>query len=139
MAIYETQRNHLHNRLSDVLGEEDAEVLMSHLPPSGWSDVVRISDLDLRVGALEARMDGRLATLEARIDGRFAAIEHRFESIDHRFDAVAAEFRTVDAKLDAMDARFETRLGTQANRITRNIGMIAGVALVVHEAIAWLT
>jgi hypothetical protein len=39
-----------------VLGEEDAAVLMSHLPPSGWSDVVRTSDLDLKLEALEARL-----------------------------------------------------------------------------------
>jgi hypothetical protein len=67
MAISEIERHHLHNRLSEVLGEEDAAVLMSHLPPSGWSDVVRTADLDTRLGALESRLDAKLADLRGEM------------------------------------------------------------------------
>ena len=67
MAISETQRHQLHTRLDNVLGEEDAAVLMSHLPPSGWSDVVRTNDLDLKLEALEARLDVKLAGLRSEM------------------------------------------------------------------------
>ena len=46
MSITDAQRHKLHTKLDHVLGEEDAAVLISHLPPSGWSDVVRTRDLD---------------------------------------------------------------------------------------------
>jgi len=36
------------------LGDEVAEILMEHLPPSGWSDVARQSD----VHNLNRRIDG---------------------------------------------------------------------------------
>ena len=74
MAISEIERNHLHNRLNQVLGEEDAAVLMSHLPPSGWSDVVRTSDLDNRLKLLEAQISARLAEQDTRIVARLAAL-----------------------------------------------------------------
>jgi hypothetical protein len=67
MAISEIERNHLHNRLTQVLGEEDAAVLMSHLPPSGWSDVVRTGDLDARLGSLESRIDAKLARVDTAL------------------------------------------------------------------------
>jgi hypothetical protein len=60
--------------------EEDAAVLMSHLPPSGWSDVVRTSDLDLRLAVVESRVDAvdaRFETLEARVDARLHQLSNQ--------------------------------------------------------------
>ena len=54
MAIDERERHRLHERLDEVLGPEEAVTLMRHLPPLGWADVARRSDLDhleSRVGA----------------------------------------------------------------------------------------
>jgi hypothetical protein len=80
MAISESQRHHLHTALDGVLGPEDAAVLMSHLPPSGWSDVVRTSDLDLRLAVVESRfdaVDARFETLEARVDARLHQLSNQ--------------------------------------------------------------
>jgi hypothetical protein len=74
MAISEAQRHHLHTVLDGVLGPEDAVVLMSHLPPSGWSDVVRTSDLDLRLAAVEARFETRLHQLSNQLFTRMAGL-----------------------------------------------------------------
>jgi hypothetical protein len=55
-------------------------VLMSHLPPSGWSDVVRTSDLDLRLAVVESRfdaVDARFETLEARVDARLHQLSNQ--------------------------------------------------------------
>ena len=60
MTITDAQRHRLHTRLDQVLGEEDAAVLISHLPPSGWSDVARTRDLDQLEARLEARFEASL-------------------------------------------------------------------------------
>jgi len=52
MAIDERRRHQLFGRLQAVIGEDHAVTLMEYLPPMGWSDVARKSDLD----ALEARL-----------------------------------------------------------------------------------
>ena len=96
MTNPDAQRHRLHTKLDQVLGEEDAAVLISHLPPSGWSDVARTRDLDL----VEARIDARFAGQDDKFDAKFAAIDARFDA----FEAVIA------ARFDASDARSDARL-----------------------------
>lgn len=56
MAIDEQQRHRLHERLDEVLGAEEAAILMGHLPPVGWADVVTKHDLDGAVAQLRSEM-----------------------------------------------------------------------------------
>ena len=50
MAITESRRFVLHRALRDQFGASVADTLMEHLPPSGWGDVARQSDIEsLRV------------------------------------------------------------------------------------------
>ena len=63
MAIDERSRHALYVKLEQVLGAEDASVLMEHLPPLGWADVTTKRDLD----GLEARLGLRLEATEQRI------------------------------------------------------------------------
>ena len=46
MAVDEAARHRLHDRLEQVLGVEEATILMAHLPPVGWADVATKRDLD---------------------------------------------------------------------------------------------
>lgn len=56
MAIDERTRHQLFLRLEEVLGDEEANTLMEHLPPVGWADVATKHDLDLRFELAEERM-----------------------------------------------------------------------------------
>ena len=107
MANPDAQRHRLHTKLDQVLGEEDAAVLISHLPPSGWSDVARTRDLDL----LEARVEARFAAQDERIDARFAAVDARFDSLEA---VMAARFDASDAR---SDARLERAMREQLARV----------------------
>ncbi len=60
MAITEGQRFDMQVGLRKAMGDQVANILMEHLPPAGWSDVARQSDID----RLEMRMDH----LERRVD-----------------------------------------------------------------------
>jgi hypothetical protein len=46
MSISEAQRFDMQVGLRSHLGDDVANTLMEHLPPSGWSDVARKQDID---------------------------------------------------------------------------------------------
>jgi hypothetical protein len=62
----ERARHELYRAAEQLLGEEQANTLMSLLPPVGWADVATKDDLH----QLEARLDGRFAELESRFGAR---------------------------------------------------------------------
>ena len=46
MPITEADRFEMHLEFRKFLGDKVAETLMEHLPPLGWADVARRSDID---------------------------------------------------------------------------------------------
>jgi len=54
MTITEESRYRLFKRLEQTLGADDANTLMEHLPPVGWSDVATKVDLDHLHAATQA-------------------------------------------------------------------------------------
>jgi hypothetical protein len=139
MAITDAERHRLHTKLDHVLGEDDAAVLISHLPPSGWSDVARTRDLDhleerldTRVDHLEERLDTRVDRLEERMDARFDAVDARFDALSSSIDE---RFATMDARLDAT---LERALRGQNNRFLLTMGAMFTVATSAQALIAQL-
>ena len=97
MEIHETaqsapspdaKRLRLHPSLEKVIGVDVADELIDFLPPSGWGDLVRKSDLeaterrlDSDIDALGARLDAKIDALGARLDARIDALSQRVESL----------------------------------------------------------
>jgi hypothetical protein len=80
LAIDERTRHQLFLRLEEILGDEDANTLMEHLPPVGWADVATKSDL---------------ADLERRVDLRFELSEERtMRAIHEMASTLRAEMNT---------------------------------------------
>jgi len=71
MSMTEARRTEMHIGLRESLGPRVADSLMEHLPPSGWADVARQSEVNLR----------------------FEMVDRRFDEIDRRFDAIEARMR----------------------------------------------
>jgi hypothetical protein len=71
MMIDERSRHALYLRLEEVLGAEEAETLMEHLPPVGWADVATTRDLDglrsdFNAQRVSMKQDMELLRLELR-------------------------------------------------------------------------
>lgn len=63
MAVDEHARHRFYNRAVEVFGEEEATILMAHLPPGGWPNLATKQDLL----QLRQDMDHGFLGLEARL------------------------------------------------------------------------
>lgn len=105
MPSSEAERFALHQTLRGLMPEAVADTLMSHLPPTGWSDVARKADIDalnLRLDRIDAQLDQKFAEIDARFDRIDARLDHKFAEIDARFDRIDARFDRVDARFDEL-------------------------------------
>jgi len=82
MTSSEAQRFEMHLGLRNLLGDEVANSLMEHLPPSGWSDVARTGDID--------RIDARIDRLEAEMREGFKSVRTSMRFIIGSMLTVAA-------------------------------------------------
>ena len=69
MTITDTKRFELHQYLRTHMETNMADTLMDHLPPAGWSDLARTSD----VMAVRTELKSDIAELRAEMVDRFAA------------------------------------------------------------------
>lgn len=99
-----------------------ADELIDFLPPSGWGDLVRKSDLE----ATERRLDSDIDALGARLDAKIDALGAR---LDAKIDALGAR---LDARIDALSQRVES-LQEEVRRLgnLRSTIIITGLSLFV--------
>ena len=107
----DARRTEMHIGLRESLGPRVADSLMEHLPPSGWDDVARQSEMILRFEMIDRRFDEVDRRFE-EIDRRFDGIDQRFDGIDQRFEGVDGRFVGVDKRFDAIDTRMRFMIGT---------------------------
>jgi len=70
MTISKSDRYDQQQHLQTILGEKMGNMLMEHLPPSGWSDVARTRDIDMirqEMRNLEVRTDARLDMIDLQL------------------------------------------------------------------------
>ncbi len=61
MALTHAQRTSMFNTLTEVMGQDDAETLMQHLPPSGWDNVATKEDLRVAFAEINSAMTAGFA------------------------------------------------------------------------------
>jgi hypothetical protein len=143
MTVDEGSRRRLHDRLEEVLGMGHGDVLMDHLPPTGWGEVATRRDLDQlaattrhELTALEQRlsyrldrMDDRLTRFAEQVDDRFARVDEQFAQLEERFARQTAE----------ITAAFRGEITTAMTlQIRQTVFAIVGVLLAVAALMAAL-
>ncbi|MDE0160627.1 MAG: hypothetical protein OXL98_02740, partial [Acidimicrobiaceae bacterium] len=70
MTLTHTQRTSMFDTLAEVMGQDEAETLMEHLPPSGWANVATKEDLRAGFAEVQAAMsDGFAHAATERAEG----------------------------------------------------------------------
>ena len=78
MTITDADRHRLYDALVATLGEQEAAILMEHLPPVGWADVATKTDLDHPRAATKTDLEHLRAATKADIDVLRAATKADF-------------------------------------------------------------
>jgi hypothetical protein len=87
MAVDEDGRLRLHRRLEEVLGSDEAEVLMAHLPLYGRDDVATNADID----RLVERLDHGFELVDQRLGAARGDIEHLAVQMDERLHGTRSD------------------------------------------------
>ncbi len=103
MATTEPARHQLYRRLSEIIGDEEADTLMELLPPVGWADVATKADIE---------------HLAEHTDMRFAAVDKRFDQVDARFDDLD---RSIDWRISATESRMLTAIADLRTELHRSL------------------
>ncbi len=67
MTVDDRTRLNLHRKLDAVLGPEEADTLMAHLPPVTWSEIATKDDLQTLATTLRSEMHVGFADLRTEI------------------------------------------------------------------------
>ncbi|MGA1290309.1 MAG: hypothetical protein ACO30R_03840, partial [Ilumatobacteraceae bacterium] len=87
----DANRLRLHHSLREKIGITVADELMEFLPPGGWGDLARRSDLDV----VERRLDAKIDALGARLDARIDALEARIDGLEQQISQLRDEVRAL--------------------------------------------
>ena len=126
MTITDADRHRLYDALVATLGEQEAAILMEHLPPVGWADVATKTDLEHLRAATKADIDGHRAETRADFEQLHlttkADTDRLSENLEHLRAEMNSGFRAAQA---TMDTRTETLRAEMAVGFARSDTQIA--------------
>ena len=109
MTITDADRHRLYDALVATLGEQEAAILMEHLPPVGWADVATKTDLDHLRAATKADLENLRISTKAEFDGLRAATKADINGLRGDFNGLRGEFNGLRAEFEHL--RTETNSG----------------------------
>ncbi|MFP4555020.1 MAG: hypothetical protein ACLFRT_14330 [Actinomycetota bacterium] len=91
MTSPESRRHDLYNGLTEVLGVERADVLMTYLPSTESTELATKADIravETRIDSVESSLATRIDRLEANLTTRFDALDTRIDTLGTRIDRI---------------------------------------------------
>ena len=146
MAIDERSRHALYLRLEHVLGRDEAETLMEHLPPVGWADVATRRDLDVlrteltaEITSLRSELGSEIASLRSELTVEITSVRTEMtsdtEGLRADIGSLRSEMRAMELSLTGL-FRMELAQAVTAQTRTMVITMITLFVTAVSLAFA---
>ena len=122
MITTEAERFQMHEALIDAHGKEVAAIIMEHLPPTGWGDVARRSD----VAGLQVLTKKDIDMLRISMSGDMEALRLEMRG---EMEALRLEMRG-----EMQELRAELRMEMQALRLE----MRSEMHVLFNQQLKWL-
>lgn len=107
--VSDHDRRELYTALEHELGRGPAGTLMDLLPPVGWADVARRSDiigLRSQMAAFGAELRGQMAELRGQMAELRGELRGEIAGVKGEIAGVKGELATLNARIDAQIPRF---------------------------------
>jgi DNA anti-recombination protein RmuC len=103
MPVDDRTRLNLHRKLEVVLGSEEADTLMSHLPPVTWDQVATSSDIDALGSTLRAEIAASATQLRTDLESQNRQLRTE----------VASQFQQLRTEMQSSDEQLRYELRTE--------------------------
>ena len=107
MAIDEAARHRLHAKLEQVIGAEEAAILMSQLPSAGWPDLATEKDVSQLGYALRTEMNALGYALRTEMNALGDSLRGEMNALEGR---LRGEMNALGNQLRTEMERLATRL-----------------------------
>ena len=145
MVADEGQRRLLHQRLVEVIGVDQADVLMDYLPPGGWGDVARRSDVDhvervltMRIDMLGAELRGEISELRGEFNGlrgEFNGLRGEFNGLHGEFNGLRGEMSGLRGEMSELRGELRGEMGRLSGELRAEMAKQTRVVMVTSAAL----
>lgn len=128
LTIAEHDRWLLHNRLRDVIGSQEADILMEHLPPAGWNHLATKQDLELTTALLRQDLQSEISEFRQELKTDLSAVHLELKT---EISTVRLELKTEisevrqELKTEIAELRIEMERGFRSQTWKMVTSMIA--------------
>ena len=114
MSVDEGARHRLYVRREEVLGAEEAGILMDHLPPRGFGDLATKGDLDLLRAATKSDLEAFRAEAKSDLDAFRAEAKSDVAALRAE---TKSEIASVRADLQGLEHALSARIESMGRRV----------------------
>ena len=139
LTIAEHDRWLLHNRLRDVIGSQEADILMEHLPPAGWNNLATKQDLELTTALLRQDLQSEISGFRQELKTEISEVRQELKTeisevrqeLKTEISAVRLELKTdlsavhLELKTEIAELRVEMERGFRSQTWKMVTSMIA--------------
>ena len=129
MSATNRERLNLHNKLNEVLGSEEANTLMEHLPPVSWHEVATKDDVTSSEIALRSDMSAMAKELRAEMSAMGKELRGEMAAMGKELRADMSMMRT--------ELRAEISVGLADIRTEMTNGFNRQIKWLVTFGMAW--
>ncbi|MEY3505733.1 MAG: hypothetical protein RL691_570 [Actinomycetota bacterium] len=139
LTIAEHDRWLLHNRLRDVIGSQEADILMEHLPPAGWNHLATKQDLELTTALLRQDLQSEISGFRQELKTEISQVRQELKT---EISAVRVELKTeisavrVELKTEISEVRQELKTEIAELRVEMERGFRSQTWKMVTSMIA---